>query len=86
MIITEKFGDALLLALHAPGHCLTRCRNGFHTPRQVCEVTHVTRRTANAIVNAGLATYNDRIVPSAMTLTTAGVARAQAIAPVQAAA
>lgn len=77
MIITEKFGDALLLALSAPHHRLTRCCKGFRPAGQHGEPPVVTRRTANALVNANLGDYNDRTIPSAMTLTAKGVEAAR---------
>lgn len=77
MIITEKFGDALLLALRAPGHRLIRCSKGFREPGNWPVVT---RRTANAVVNANLGDFNDRTLPSAITLTPKGVAVAQEFA------
>lgn len=77
MDITPKLGGALLLALIAPGHCLTRCRDGF---RDRDHAWVVTRRTANTLVETNLADYNDRTLPSALTLTPKGVAVAQEFA------
>lgn len=74
MIITEKFGDALLLALRAPGHRLIRCSKGFREPGNWPVVT---RRTANAVVNANLGDFNDRTLPSALTLNAKGVEEAK---------
>lgn len=72
---TPMHTRALLSALAAPGHTLRRCRGGFRDAAAPL-VVH-TRRTANALVDAGDATFDDASCPSAITLTAAGVARAQ---------
>lgn len=73
---TPMHTRALLSALAAPGHTLRRCRGGFHNPTKLTEPT-VSRRIANAMAEAGDATFDDTSCPSAITLTAAGVARAQ---------
>lgn len=74
--LTPKIGDALIVALEAPGNTLTRCAGGFRDPAAHLypegRQDIVTRRTGNALVNAGLADYNDRRIPSSMTLTRKG--------------
>lgn len=75
---TPMHTRCLLAALNAPAHTLRRCRGGFRdnaTPL----VVH-TRRTANALVDAGDATFDDGGCPSALTLTAAGIGRAQLLA------
>lgn len=77
MIITPKLGEALMIALDA-GHTLVRCAHGFQDPgaRRYAEyeghIPSITRRTANTLVNACLAEFNDPDVPSALTLTDRG--------------
>ena len=82
MQITPKLGEALQLAVSASSCTLTRCGRGFHDSRTRLDTSSpygiVTRRTANQLANAGLATYNDRTVPSAITLTAKGVEQARA--------
>ena len=77
MHITPKLGAALIVALESPGCTLTRCVGGFRDPRghlyPAGRQEVVTRRTANALSNAMLAEFNDRTVPSAITLTDKGV-------------
>lgn len=78
MIITPKLGEALLIALDA-GHTLVRCASGFHDhgaqfhAEYEGRIPSITRRTANTLVNAGLADYNDRQLPSSLTLTPKGL-------------
>ena len=78
MEITPKLGEALLIALNA-GHTLVRCAGGFHDagarhyPEYEGRIPSITRRTANTLVNAGLADYNDRQIPSSLTLTPKGL-------------
>lgn len=76
MALTPKIEHALLIAFHAPGVTLNRCAAGYFDrsrgPRPDPAVAvHV--RTANALVDAGWAEYNDPHVPSSLTLTPAGV-------------
>lgn len=78
---TPMHTRALLAALAAPAHTLRRCRGGFRDAATPL-VVH-TRRTANALVDAGDATFDDANCPSAITLTTAGVARAQLLRDAQ---
>lgn len=73
---TPKVRDALLLALHADDHTLTRCRDGFRCARAGGTVT---RRIANTLRNAMLAEFNAVDVPSAITLTERGAALARQI-------
>lgn len=83
MIITPKLGEALQIALDA-GHTLVRCANGFHDhgaqfhAEYKGRIPSITRRTANTLVNAGLADYNDRKIPSSLTLTPKGLETALA--------
>ena len=79
MQLTPKLREALQLAAAAPGHTMTRCAKGFRPAKSFGPVA-VTRRTANTLVNAMLADYNDRTLPSAFTLTQKGVELAQAAA------
>ncbi len=81
MQITPKLADALQHLLAAPAHRITRCHKGFGRT-DVTNAPAITRRTANALVCAGLADFNDRILPSHITLTAKGIAHA----PVKAAA
>lgn len=71
---TPMHTRALLAALAAPAHTLRRCRGGFRD--QATPLAVHTRRTANALVDAGDATFDDANCPSAITLTASGVARA----------
>lgn len=75
MQLTPKPREALLAAFHAPAHTLIRCAGGFRNPEDP-RAAPVTRRTANELSNAMLAEFNDRDVPSALTLTARGVAEA----------
>lgn len=79
-----KSREALQAALRAPDHTLTRCCGGFFDASKAgtphARATIVTRRTANDLHNAMLAEFNDRDVPSALTLTARGVAEARALA------
>ena len=78
---TPMHTRALLAALAAPAHTLRRCRGGCRDPATLAGV--ITRRTANALADAGDATFNDVSCPSAITLTAAGVARAQLLRDAQ---
>ncbi|MFN3310119.1 MAG: hypothetical protein ACK40R_00235 [Thermomonas sp.] len=77
MALTPKPHEALLLAHGATGHGLQRCRGGW------CDKARpgtpvVTTRTANTLVDMGLADYDDAMLPSTLTLTAYGVSTAQA--------
>ena len=84
--LTPKLRDALQCAAGAPNYTLTRCRAGFRRAGQPSAV--VTRRTANHLVNDGLAAFDDPELPSTLELTGDGVAFASAhhLIPAQAAA
>lgn len=76
---TPKLQDALLLAFAASQHTLNRCRGGWfdrsrNPAPQGAEV--VTTRTANALVDMGLAAYDDPRLPCALALTAHGTAQA----------
>lgn len=86
MHMTPKLTEAVQLAAAAPAHTLVRCREGFRMPRSTGSHASITRRTANVLVNAQLADFNERMVPSSLTLTPQGIALALSIAPQQAAA
>lgn len=81
MALTPKLQDALLSAFHAPGVTLNRCAAGYFDrsrgPRPAAGAA-VTVRTANALVQDGLAEFNDPHVPSSLTLTPAGIRLASA--------
>lgn len=79
MQLTPKLREALQIASTAPNHTLTRCCKGFR-PAQTFGPPAVTRRTANSLVNAMLANYNNRTLPSALTLTRKGIEAAKAAA------
>lgn len=79
MQLTPKLREALRIAAAAPGHTMTRCCKGFRPARSFGPVA-ITRRTANSLVNACLADYDDRTLPSALTLTPRGVEVAKASA------
>lgn len=76
MQLTPKLAEALRSAAHAPGHRLVRCHHGFRPAGTYASQPVVTRRTANALVNAMLADYNCPVIPSALTLTPKGRAMA----------
>jgi hypothetical protein len=69
MDITPKLREALQCAATAPNATLVRCCKGFRPAGQFASRPVVTRRTANTLVNAMLASFNDRTLPSALTLT-----------------
>ena len=73
MDITPKLREALQCAASAPNATLVRCCKGFRPAGQFASRPVVTRRTANTLVNAGLADYNDRQLPSSLTLTPKGL-------------
>ena len=88
-MLTPKPQEALLLARGAATHTLNRCRGGWfnrssNPAPQASEV--VTTRTANTLVDMGLAEYDDAMLPSALTLTPAGIAEAARAQPMRAAA
>lgn len=76
MDITPKLGEALITLLEAPDNQLTRCAGGFKDPQAhhypEGRQTVVTRRTANTLVNAMLADFNNPVIPSAIKLTPRG--------------
>jgi hypothetical protein len=80
MQLTPKLREALQLAASAPDHRLVRCCKGFRPAGTFGSQPLVTRRTANSLVNACLANFNDRALPSAVTLTPRGLELAQAAA------
>lgn len=88
-MLTPKPQEALLLAHGAANHTLNRCRGGWfnrssNPAPQASEV--VTTRTANTLVDMGLAEYDDAMLPSALTLTPAGISEAARAQPMRAAA
>lgn len=88
-MLTPKLQEALLLAFNATAHQLNRCRGGWfdrsaNAAPQGAQV--VTTRTANALVDMGLAEYDDDTIPSALTLTQTGIAEAARVQPLRAAA
>lgn len=81
-MLTPKPQEALLLAHAAANHTLNRCRGGWYdrsrgAAPQESEV--VTTRTANTLVEMGLADYDDATLPSALTLTSHGATEAARI-------
>lgn len=81
-MLTPKPQEALLLAYAATNHTLHRCRGGWfnrssNPAPQASEV--VTTRTANTLVDMGLADYDDAMLPSALTLTSHGATEATLI-------
>lgn len=79
MHITPKVAVALQHLHAAPGYRITRCHKGFGrsaTPNAPL----ITRRTANMLVCASLADFNDRFLPSDIALTEKGLAAAQTLA------
>ena len=81
-MLTPKPQEALLLAHGAANHTLNRCRGGwFHRSSdpapQASEV--VTTRTANTLVDMGLAEYDDAMLPSAPPPTSPGATEAARI-------
>lgn len=73
MTPTPKLADALRHLSLATNGRLTRARGGFGFAG-TSKTALITRRTGNALVCAGWADYNDRILPSAITLTEKGQA------------
>ena len=76
MELTPKLREALRCAASAPNATLVRCCKGFRPAGTFAARPVVTRRTANALVNAMLADFNDRTLPSAVTLNPRGLALA----------
>lgn len=81
-MLTPKPQEALLLAYAAANHTLHRCRGGWfnrsrNPAQQASEV--VTTRTANTLVDMGLAEYDDAMLPSALTLPIHGATEAARI-------
>lgn len=79
-MLTPKPREAVLSAFHAPDHALARCCGGYfdRTPRPFLHgpAPVVTVRTANTLVEMGLADYDDPFIPSMLRLTDSGVAEA----------
>lgn len=73
MALTPKLEEGLQLAFHAPGVTLKRGRAGFFNEAQGPDSPAVTIRTANTLVDMGMAEFNDPIVPSSLTLTPYGI-------------
>ena len=81
-MLTPKPQEALLLAHGAANHTLNRCRGGWfnrssNPAPQASEV--VTTRTANTLVDTGMAESDDAMLPSALTLTGNGATEAARI-------
>lgn len=88
-MLTPKPQAAVLLAFNAAGHTLNRCRGGWYDRSHNAAplgAEVVTARTANTLVDMGLAEYDDDALPSALTLTEAGIAEAARAQPMRAAA
>lgn len=84
-MLTPKPQEALLLAFAATNHTLHRCRGGWYDrSRNPAPQTAavVTTRTANTLVEMGLADYDDATLPSALTLTAHGADEAARIVAV----
>jgi hypothetical protein len=64
---------AVLLAFNAPGVSLSRCPGGFRDADKPYSRTVVTTRTANLLVDEGVAVYDDPYCPRTLTLTPAGI-------------
>lgn len=71
MSLTPKLADALRHLSRANNGRIGRAHRGFGFTG-ITNSPLITRRTANALVCAGLADYNDRFLPSAITLTEKG--------------
>ena len=78
LMLTPKPREAVLSAIHAPDHALVRCCGGYFD-RTARPAPIVTVRTANTLVDMGLANYDHPIVPSRLILTPAGVSEAERI-------
>lgn len=86
-MLTPKPQAAVLLAFNAAGHTLNRCRGGWYDRSHNAApqgAPTVTTRTANALVEMGLAEYDCDALPSSLTLTAAGIAEATTAQPMQA--
>ena len=89
MSLTPKLLEGVRLAHAAAGHTLNRCRGGWYDRSHYLApqgAPTVTTRTANALVEMGLAEYDCDALPSSLTLTAAGIAEASPAQPMQAAA
>lgn len=74
-IITPKVREALLLALHTPGHRLVRGKGGY-VRQGAPQAGSVTIRTANAMQAGGLVEFDQPMFPACITLTPDGIAAA----------
>lgn len=81
--ITPKLREALH-SLQQAGDALTRCRGGWHDKARPGVI--VTMRTANVLVNAGLAAFDSDWIPSLLELTPRGRIAADALPAARAAA
>ena len=81
MALTPKLREAALLAYHAPGVTLVRCRGGFRDPSKPATSPVVTTRTTNTMVETGMAAYDEPLMPNRLTLTLDGIATARHYAP-----
>ena len=72
-MLTPKLQEALLAAFHAPGVTLNRCCGGFFDASKGAQSPKVTMRTCNALVEGGMAVYNNPDIPSCVTLTPDGI-------------
>jgi len=82
MALTPKPEEALLAAHGAQDGTLNRCRGGWYDRSQHPSPAGglvITSRTANALVDMGLAEYDNPYIPSALYITHDGIAQAQAI-------
>lgn len=74
LMLTPKLQAALLAAFHAPAVTLNRCNGGFFDRgRGPVPLDVITRRTAQALVDGGMAVFDDATVPSCITLTPDGI-------------
>ena len=80
MALSQKPREAVLAAFHAPGVTLSRCCGGFFDRCKGPDAPKVTVRTANTLVESGIAVYDDPAVPGELTLTPDGIAEARRIA------
>ena len=81
-MLTQKPREAVLAAFHAPGVSLSRGPFGYQDHSKGAHAPVVTVRTANTLIEAGIAVYDDPIIPSVLTLTPVGIAEARRIAEV----
>ncbi len=80
MNMTPKLSDALRHLVNAPSGRICRAHKGFGFTGTT-NAPLITRRTANALVCAQLADYNDRWLPSCITLTDKGRIMARTLPP-----